>query len=100
VRVTYSDGAGGVSFLGGAATGGFVEVSALGFGRLSGAPGSVRFFGFGFSAGDRGAGREANRALCRALMAFSRRLRLRLSSRSFSRTSASTMNSKPSVGAL
>lgn len=89
-----------VSFLGGGATGGFVEVSAFGFGRPSGAPDSVRFFGFGFSDGGRGAGREANRALCRALMAFSRRLRLRLSSRSFWRTSASTMNSKPLVGAL
>src|SRR3972149_2798945 len=100
MRVTYADGAGGVSFLGGGETGGFVEVSALGLGRLSGAPGSVRFLGFAFSDSGRGAGREANRALCRALMAFSRRLRLRLSSRSFSRTSASTMNSKPSVGAL
>jgi hypothetical protein len=86
--------------LGGGATGDFVEVSALGFGRLSGAPGSVRFFGFAFSAGGRGAGREANRALCRALMAFSRRLRLRLSSRSFWRTTTSVISSKLYVGAL
>jgi len=55
--------------LGGGATGDFVEVSAFGFGRPSGAPDSVRFFGFGFSAGDRGAGREAKSFLRRPLSA-------------------------------
>ena len=72
--------------MGGAATGGVAGVPGLDFGRLSAGAGSARFFGFGFSDGGRGGGLDANKALRLALLASSRRFRLRLSSRSFSRT--------------
>ena len=84
----------------GAATGFVVGTSGLDFGRLSVVAGSVRFFGFGFSDGGRGAGREASTALWVAFRAFSRRWRLRLSSRSFSRMRFSTMNPMMSDRAL
>jgi hypothetical protein len=61
----------------------------LDFGRFSAADGSTRFLGLGFSDGDRGAGREVKLALRVALRASLCRFLLRLSSRSFSRTSLS-----------
>ena len=91
---------GGTSFLGGAAEGDLVGVSAFAFGRLSAAAGSARFFGFGFSDGGRGAGREARSALRRAFLVFSWRLRLRLSSRSFSRILLSRMSPTLCAGGL
>jgi len=66
-----------------------VATPDLDFGRFSAADGSTRFFGLGFSDGDRGAGRAVKLALRLALRASLCRFLLRLSSRSFSRISLS-----------
>ena len=91
---------GGVFSAGGGTTGLAVGTSDLDLGRFSVMAGSARFFGFGFSTGRRGAGREARSALCFAFLAFSRRWRLRLSSRSFSRTFLSAIDLMTSDRAL
>ena len=72
---------------GGVAAG--AEAPGFGFGRFSAAAGSARFFGFDFSSEGGAARLDAIRALRPAFLASSRRFRLRLSSRSFSRISVS-----------
>jgi hypothetical protein len=67
-------------------------VAGLAFGRFSAAAGSTRFFGFGFSDAGRAASAAASAAFRLPFLASSRRFRLRLSSRLFSRMTLSTKN--------